>query len=108
MRREADTGTQMVAEGWRSPGGIPTDLPSHQDLLLLTVNRKPHLLAGEAHAVGGCAHIGTCILGRWMDNDQGTIPAHIVVTPGSQGLGFLGQNHGDNIRAHTLSQDTSG
>lgn len=90
-----------------SPCGIPTDLPSHQDPLLLTVNREPHLLAGEAHAVGGCAHIGSCVPGSWLDNDQGTIPAHIVVTPGSQGVGFLGQNHGDNIRAHTRSQDTS-
>lgn len=79
-------------------------IPLSSGPITLTVNRQPHLLAGKAHAVGGCAHIGTCILGRWLDNDQCTISAHIVVTTGSKGVGVLGQNQGDNIRAHALSQ----
>lgn len=75
--------------------------------MTLTINGQPHLLAGEAHAVGGCAHIGTCILWGWLNNDQGTISAHTVMVAGSQGVGFLGQNHGDDIRVHALSQDAS-
>jgi hypothetical protein len=80
-------------------------IPLPSGPVTLTINRQPHLLAGEAHTVGGCAHIGTCILRGWLDNDQGTISAHTVVTAGSQGVGFLGQSHSDNIGAHTLSQD---
>jgi hypothetical protein len=82
--------------------GSGTGLVSLQDLLLwwppssqaelqpsLTVHRKPHLLAGEAHSVGGCAHIGPCILGGRLGNDQGAVLAHIVADPGGQGNCFL-------------------
>lgn len=80
---------------WSMP--LPPLLPSPSPRtrpVPLTVDRKPHLLAGEAHGIGGCANIGPCILGRWLGDEQGAILAHVVVgSSGGQGIGFLWQSH---------------
>lgn len=58
----------------------------------LTVDREPHLLAREAHGVGGRADVGPCIPGGRPGDDQGPILAHVVVgTARRQGIGFLRQ-----------------
>lgn len=62
--------------------------------LSLTIDRQPHLLAGEAHCIGGRADVGPGILGGRPGDEQGPILAHVVVgIPGSQNLGVLGQSH---------------
>ena len=76
---------------------LPPHLPSpspRTGVASLTVDRKPHLLAGEAHCIGGCADIGPRVLDRWPGDDQGAVLAHVVVgIPGGQGIGLLQQSH---------------
>lgn len=65
-----------------APASTPAQPPlPGQGWPSLTVDRKPHLLAGEAHCIGGCADIGPCVLDRWPGDDQGAVLLTLVGIP---------------------------
>lgn len=69
---------------------LPSPEPPGPGQPALTVDGQPHLLAGEAHSVGGRADIGPRIPGGRPSDDQGAILAHVVVgTTGREGIALL-------------------
>lgn len=78
------------------PDSTPAEPRPQAGAPALTVDGQPHLLAGEAHAVGGRADVGPRVPRGRPGDDQGAVLAHGVVgTAGGQGAGLLGGGAGE-------------